>query len=426
MVLRRVEHLEQRGRGISAPVGADLVDLVEQDHRVHRPGVTERPDKASRQRADVRAPVAADLGLIPDTAKRHADELAVQSASDRFAHRRLAGSGRADQGEDRAGALVLGDPSLLAQLAHGQVLDDPVLHVLEARVIGVEHLSSVARVEPLLGARAPRHREQPVEVGADHRRLAGLVADPLEARSLALGLLPDAVRHRRLGDLLPIVVGGRAVVFAELLADRLELLAQDVLALLLRSAVLDVVADPAAYLQFGEPFTLERDGELQTLDHVDRLEQLDLLVEGDLGRVGDGVGQRSRLTNRADEGRDAPIVAAQLENLLDGCPILTLELADLNSGRLFVGPFDDLDAQLPLRVGVSGPELGAMEAGQADSALATRQTNPFADFGDGSDLGVFAFVTGNEQHALVFADVDGDRHGHVREDDQVVERYEQQ
>ena len=32
VVLRRVEHLEQGGGGIAAPVGADLVDLVQQDH----------------------------------------------------------------------------------------------------------------------------------------------------------------------------------------------------------------------------------------------------------------------------------------------------------------------------------------------------------------------------------------------------------
>jgi hypothetical protein len=42
VVLRRVEHLEQRRGGVAAPVGADLVDLVEQDHRVHRAGVAQR------------------------------------------------------------------------------------------------------------------------------------------------------------------------------------------------------------------------------------------------------------------------------------------------------------------------------------------------------------------------------------------------
>ena len=103
--------------------------------------------------------------------------------------------GRADQREDRARALVLGDAALLAELAHGEVLDDALLHVVETGVVGVEHLARVRRIEPLLGALAPRHGEQPVEVGADHRRLAARVAHPLEPRELALRLLADVVGH---------------------------------------------------------------------------------------------------------------------------------------------------------------------------------------------------------------------------------------
>ena len=34
VVLLRVEHLEQRRRGVAAEVGAELVDLVEQEHRI--------------------------------------------------------------------------------------------------------------------------------------------------------------------------------------------------------------------------------------------------------------------------------------------------------------------------------------------------------------------------------------------------------
>ena len=79
VVLRRVEHLEQRRRRVAAPVGADLVDLVEHDHRVHRPGVAQARGRAARQRADVGAPVAADLGLVADAAERHAHELAPEA-----------------------------------------------------------------------------------------------------------------------------------------------------------------------------------------------------------------------------------------------------------------------------------------------------------------------------------------------------------
>ena len=47
------------------------------------------------------------------------------------------------------------------------------------------------------------------------------------------------------------------VVLAQLLADRLHLLAQEVLALLLLGAGLDVVADALAHLQLGEPLALQ-------------------------------------------------------------------------------------------------------------------------------------------------------------------------
>src|SRR6266496_171011 len=49
-----------------------------------------------------------------------------------------------------AGALVLGDAALGAQLADGQVLDHAVLDVAEAGVVGVEDLARVRGIEALL------------------------------------------------------------------------------------------------------------------------------------------------------------------------------------------------------------------------------------------------------------------------------------
>src|ERR671925_110548 len=91
---------------------------------------------------------------------------------------------------------------------------------------------SVPRVEALLGAGAPRHRDEPVEVRADHLPLAALLAGALEAAELPLGLLADVVGHARVLDLLAVLVDERPVVLAQLTADRLHLLAQHVLALL--------------------------------------------------------------------------------------------------------------------------------------------------------------------------------------------------
>ena len=103
VVLRRVEHLEQGRRRVAPPVGADLVDLVEQDDRVHGPGLLQGPDDAAGLGADVGAAVATDLGLVAHAAEGDADELAAEGAGDRLAERRLADAGRADEGEDGAG-----------------------------------------------------------------------------------------------------------------------------------------------------------------------------------------------------------------------------------------------------------------------------------------------------------------------------------
>ena len=96
-----------------------------------------------------------------------------------------------------------------------------------------------------------------------------------------LGLLADVLGHAGLGDLGPVLLDDRCVVLAQFLADRVHLLAQEVLALLLLGAGLHVLADPLADLQLGQPLTLEAERQLQPLGDVERLEQLDLLLEGD-------------------------------------------------------------------------------------------------------------------------------------------------
>ena len=169
VVLRRVEHLEQRRRRVAPEVGADLVDLVEQDDRVHRPGLLDGPDDPAGQRADVRTPVAADLRLVPDAAERDPDELAAHGARDGLAERGLADAGRADQRQHGAAAAAADDAEAAvgAALAHRQVLGDALLHVLQAGVVGVEDRLGAADVVGVLGPLVPRQLEDGVQPGAD-------------------------------------------------------------------------------------------------------------------------------------------------------------------------------------------------------------------------------------------------------------------
>jgi hypothetical protein len=365
--------------------------------------------------------VPADLGLVAHAAERHAHELTVERARDRLADRGLARPGRSDQGQDRARALVLRDATLLAQLAHGQVLDDPLLHVLEARVVGVEDLARDLGVEPLVGLRAPRHGEQPVEVGADHRGLARGVAHALEPAELTLRLPADLVGHLRLFDLLAVLIDDRALVLAELLADRLHLLTQEVLALLGLCPRLDVFADASAHLQLGEPLALQLEGQLEPFDDVDGLQQLDALLEGQVWRVRAGVGQRARLDDRTQELADPRVGVAQLEDLLHDCAVLGLELARLDGRRRLVGPLFDLDVQAAAVAGFGSAELPAVQAVQRRDWCAAGKAADLRDFGDRADAGVDALVPRHEQDTRLVGGVERQGHRHAGEDDSVVQ-----
>ena len=163
------------------------------------------------------------------------------------------------------------------------------------------------------------------------------------------------------------------LVLAELLPDRLELLAQDVLALLLLHPGVDVLADAAADLHQRQALALEGERELEPLGDVDGLEHLHLLLEGQVGRVAGRVGQRAGVGDRADEGGDAAVVAAQLEDLLDDGAVLGFERADGLAGRLLVGALVGLDEEAAAGVGLGRAGNGAVEAVQRHRGAATRQ-----------------------------------------------------
>ena len=191
------------------------------------------------------------------------------------------------------------------------------------------------------------------------------LASPIRSSrpSSRCGLLADGVGHRRLGDLRSYSsIDGRVVV-AELLADRLHLLAQEVLALLGLGAGLDVVADPAADLQLGQPLALQLERQLEPLGDVDGLEQPLLVGQREVGAVAGGVGERPRLGDRAQEGRDAAVVAAQLEDLLDHGAVVALELAEpVAAGDAASWSSLDLDHELAARGRRGGPGAAAVQA----------------------------------------------------------------
>jgi len=242
---------------------------------------------------------------------------------------------------------------------------------------------------------------------------------------LALGLLLDGLGHAGLFDLRAVLLDDRRIVVAELLADRLHLLAQQVLALLLLGAGLDVVADAAADLGLGQRVALGGQCQPQALDDVQLLQQLHLLLEGQVGGVAGAVGQGAGIGDRAEERRDAAVIAAQLELLLHHRAVLLLQLAGLDGRRDDLLVLLDGDAEPAVGVCLGRPEDGALLRDQRDGGDAARQPGDLHHVGQHADLGVLAVLGGHQQDALVVADVDRQGDVHIGEDNGVFEWDEQ-
>ena len=272
-VLLGVEHLEQRSAGIAVDAGAELVDLVEHHHAVARAGLADRLDDVAGQRTDVGAPVPADLGLVVHAAEADAHELAAHGTRDRLAERGLAHAGRADQAQDRC--LALG-----RELAHGQILDDPPLDLVEAVVVLIEDAPRLGDVDRRFLRQAPGQLDQPVEIAAHHAVLGGGFRHPLEPAQLLARLLLHLLWHLRLGDGLAELgdLGLALIALAELTADGRQLLAQQHLALALVDGGLRLSADLMRQSQDLDALRQHARDLLDARGHIDRLEDLLLLL----------------------------------------------------------------------------------------------------------------------------------------------------
>ena len=267
VVLFRIEHLEQRRRRIAAEVGAELVDLIEDEDRVLRLGAAQALDDLPGQRADIGAAMAADFRFVAHAAERDAHELAAERLRDRSRQRGLADARRADEAEDRP--LHAG-----IELAHREVFENAVLRLLEPRVLVVHDALGLLEVDDLVGLLRPRQRDDPVEIGARHGVFRGRRRHLRQAIELAqrflLHGLGQAGRFElgaQLFDLARLIVA-----FAELLLDRLELLAQEVIALVLADFRLHLALDLRAELEHFELLDQQAVEQVEARADVERLQ----------------------------------------------------------------------------------------------------------------------------------------------------------
>lgn len=244
--------------------------------------------------ADVGAAVASDFGLVADPAEGHPDEGAPERAGHRLTERGLADSRGPDQGQDGASAAPAdrGQTAFHLELADSQMLENPILDVTEAVVVLIEDSGCRVQVDPVLGFDAPGQLEDGVEPGTDPSVLGALLRGPLELSDLSRDRCTDV--FGKFGGAGPrsvvVRVGPVIAGLAQLVADGLELATQQEFALGLLHPLLDVGLDPFAQRQVGQYLARPGQDRAQAFDHVDCLEDGDLLGQCQVGGVAGEVG----------------------------------------------------------------------------------------------------------------------------------------
>ena len=286
VVLRRIERL-QHGRGrIAAEIAGHLVDLVEQEHGISCPALPQPRHDATGLRADIGAAMAANLGFVMQAAQRHAHILALERARNRSGDRRFAHAGRADQTENRAFHIP-------AYLADRQILENALLDLFKAVMIGFEHPARPGHVDFSGRLHAPRHIEHPVDIVFAHNLLRRARGHTGQTVDLAARLFPRFVVHFGLFKAAAHLLDAGGFVVAQLFLHDLELLAQIIFALMLIDVrlglFLDFVLD-ARQLALLVQHTAQQ---LKPQQDVPALENLLLVLHLAQRIGGDHVGQRA-------------------------------------------------------------------------------------------------------------------------------------
>ena len=228
--------------------------------------------------------MTADLGLVVHAPQAHSHELAPGRPGDALAERGLANAGRTDEAKDRALARRI-------ELAHREVLEDAPLDLVEPVMVVIEDAACLRDVD--LGCRVggPGQLDQPFEIRAHHRILAGAFGHALQALQLLSRVLFHFVGHLGFGDgRLQFGDLRRALVtFTQLLLDRAHLLAQQVLAIHVANRLLGALVDFARDLEHFDAARQELEQLVQPRLEVEGFQQRLLFLGTDVHQTGDQV-----------------------------------------------------------------------------------------------------------------------------------------
>ena len=297
-------------------------------------------------------------------------------------------------------------------------------------MVGVEDLPRRVDVGRVVGRRAPGQFEDRVEPGTEIAGLGALVVAALELADLAEGGLANVVGQRGLFDPRAVVLGAVGLVLAQLLADGVELLAEQELALVLFHPVADVGGDLVVDLHLGQVLLRPLDQDGQPLGDVRGLEQPTLLLVAQPRGVAGQVGQRAGVADLVDGVDDLPGVAA-LQGGDDQRLVFGGQLGDRLGDRL-LRQLLGLDPQGRAGSRDTGADLHPPFGANHRGGLTGREPTDLDDRGQHTVRGVPVLQPRSDEERRVAtgpSGVDGraggvvelDRHHHAGQDDEVVQ-----
>ena len=147
-VLLRIQHFEKRGRRVSLEIAAELVDLIEHHYRVGCAGPCDAVDDPARKGSHVGFPMTPDLGFVVHSAEGNPDVFPAECPCNGLSEAGLAHARRPVEAENRGFHVS-------PELEHGEIFDDPFLHLLQPEMVGVQDLGGMPEVEIVLGNMIP-------------------------------------------------------------------------------------------------------------------------------------------------------------------------------------------------------------------------------------------------------------------------------
>ncbi len=143
VVLLRIQHFKQSGRGISLVGGANLIDLIQHEYRIIFASSSDFLNNSAGKCPDIGAAVPPNFRFIPDTAQGNSNKFSTQCPGNGASKGCLACARRPEKTEDRA----LG---IFFQFPDGKIFKNSFFRLLKSVMILIQYLSCSFNIQFVL------------------------------------------------------------------------------------------------------------------------------------------------------------------------------------------------------------------------------------------------------------------------------------